>query len=232
MPFFSHYKIQMPDIFPISEWEAFHAFGLNLCPGTSDAAGEFVRALGASAFRLRSADEALASITAGWDAAAGTIAFEAHYAQQRDLFSYFACLQSSVESALYACYIVLAHRHPSAIPWADLKPRKRQLEKELPKKLAQVYPTGSPLQATVIALAVSPQWAEIDAFRNLLIHRALPSRLVEGVIGDGPAFKALVVKYAASWSTPELRADESQLRERAVWIAERLRQIFADGLRL
>jgi hypothetical protein len=61
-----------------------------------------------------------------------------------------------------------------------------------------------------------------------LIHRSLPSRLVEGTVG--PAVPpAIMTKYAASWSSPELRASEAEMRGQLAWIAQQLSLVFDEA---
>jgi hypothetical protein len=64
-----------------------------------------------------------------------------------------------------------------------------------------------------------------------MIHRSLPSRLIEGSMG-GPPPPNEMVKYARSWSNPELRADEPQMEAKIDWLAEHVQRILSAALSL
>jgi hypothetical protein len=231
MVFCNAFQIDTPDTFPLAEWEQFLTYGAAVAAADNVAGGEFVRAMGAVAFRYRAADEALSSMIEDWVAGGRALSFEAMYRQQRDLFEFFSCSLSSIESALYACYIVLTQRHPTVAPWSNVGARRGYFDRTLPGLLRAAFQTGHSLEATISALAASSAWTETTGFRNSLIHRALPSRLVEGSM-DGTPPPLVMVKYAASWSNPELRATDVQMQHRLQWVANQLALIFSQAATL
>jgi hypothetical protein len=224
------FQIELPDAFPLVEWERFLTFGRRSIAAV-DPGGEFNRAMGAVAYRYRAGDEALKSMSADWIACTQQLTFEGMYRQQRDLFEFFSCTLSAIESALYACYIVLTQRHPAAVPWGKLEARRGYFDLYLPKFLKAAGLGTHPLYTCVDALASSAVWKETKQFRNSLLHRSLPSRLIEGAVGAPPPPPSMVT-YAASWSDPQLRATETQMRERLGWAAKELSFICDGGATL
>lgn len=225
MAFCNAFQVALPDSFPLAEWNTLLAYGVLCTTTNNEAGGEFVRAMGAAAYRYRAADEVLSSMISDWHASGKALDFEAQYRQQRDLFAFFSCTVSVIESALYASYIVLTQRHLAAVPWSDVAARRGYFDKSLSTHLARASPSGHPLAPVVTALDSAPEWSEAKGFRNSLLHRALPSRLVEGVAGAGTPPALIMVKYAKSWIDPELRATEPQMQQRLLWVADQLKLI-------
>jgi hypothetical protein len=230
MKFCQAFQIELPHTFPLVEWERFLTFGRQSI-FAADSGSEFNRAMGAVAYRYRAADEALESMSADWIACAQQLTFEYKYRQQRDLFEFFSCTVSLIESALYACYIILTQRHPATTPWADKRSRKGQFDRTLPKFLKAASLGAHPLTACVDALASSTAWNELNGFRNSLLHRSLQSRLAEGVGGASPPPPSMVT-YAETWSDPELRATGTEMRERLEWASKQLSFICDGGATL
>ncbi|MEP7247144.1 MAG: hypothetical protein ABI885_26150 [Gammaproteobacteria bacterium] len=225
MTFCEEFLVELPDTFPYLEWQTFFNVGRPWTQPDNEAAGEFVRAMQASAYRYRTADEAVLSMITVWRDGGQVLSFEAMYRQQRDLFEFFSSTVSSIESALYACYVALTQRHPATAPWGNLNGRKGHFDQGLPRLLNTAYLGTSPLEAVVDALARSADWKEAKEYRNSMIHRALPSRLIEATMG-GPPPPVLMVKYAKSWSTLELRATELQMQGRLGWASSQLKLIY------
>ncbi len=183
-------------------------------------------------YRYKTCREAVDSMITQWNGSGRTLTFDGYYTMQRDLFSFFTCGLSSIESLLYGAYVVASQKHPAALPWNDLKARRRKADPEkISATLMLAFPSGHRLITETTNLTGSQEWKDWNAFRNTMIHRSLPSRMIEASIG-GPPPPNEMVKYAASWSNPELRADESQMEAKLNWLACHVEKIAIAASRL
>jgi hypothetical protein len=216
------------------------AFGKQVTPSSSDASREFINGMGCALYRFRSCGEAIDSMAECWNRCNGLLDLQAHYRMQRDLFSFFSSGVSSIEGLCYACYVLAAHRQPATLDWSDLKERTRSTDPiGLPKKLrnAKSYPSNHQFIAVLDRLAnrqaptpQSQEWQAWNSWRNTMIHRSLYSRLTEGASGK-PA-PPTMLDYVDTWSSPELKADENQMRTKLQWLGERVREISESALQL
>lgn len=219
------FNIEMPDSFPLSAWESFLSSGKLVTDNKQDVGGEFVLAMGCVVYRFKTCSESIDSMIAYWHGSGRTLTFDGYYTMQRDLFSFFTCGLSVIESLLYAIYVVSAQKHPATLPWSDLNARKRKTDPDkIVTTLTKAYPGGHPAITEIMNLTGSQEWKDWNAYRNTLVHRSLPSRLIEASFG-GPPPPNEMVKYAKSWSNPELRADESQMEAKLDWLAGHVEKI-------
>lgn len=219
------FNIEVPNAFPLAAWEAFYNVGKLATDGLPEPQGEFIRAMGCVVYRFKTCREVIDSIIANWNACGRSLSFDTYYTMQRDLFSFFSCGISAVESLFYACYVVAAQKQPTVLDWSNVSHRKRKSDPDkLASTLTSTYPGGHALIAEVTNLTSDQEWKDWNAYRNTMVHRSLPSRLIEGSLG-GPPPPNEMIKYAGSWSNPELRADESQMEAKLNWLAGHLERL-------
>jgi hypothetical protein len=227
MKYCEAFKIEVPDSFPLSAWESFYVSGKLVTDGKEDVGAEFVLAMGCVVYRYKTCKESIDSMIACWHACGKALTFDGYYSMQRDLFSFFTCGLSVIESLAYAIYITATQKNPSALTWGDLKARKQKTDPvEISATLTLAYPGSHPVITEINNLTATPEWKDWKEYRNTMIHRSLPSRLIEGSMG-GPPPPNEMVKYAKSWSHPELRANESQMAVKLDWLAGHVEKIAA-----
>jgi hypothetical protein len=225
MAFCAAFGIDVPDSFPLTAWESFYGVGRLATDGQSEPQGDFIRAMGCVVYRYKTCRESIDSMIAHWNACGHSLTLDAHYTMQRDLFSFLACGLSAVESLFYACYVVATQKHPQVLDWSNQGARKRKADPDkIAATLTAAYPVGHPLINEVNSLTGSQEWKDWNAYRNTMVHRSLPSRLVEASIGGPPPLNEMI-KYANTWSNRELRADESQMEAKLDWLAVQLERI-------
>jgi hypothetical protein len=219
MAFCTVFQFEVPDSFPLVAWEAFYADGRKATDGQSEAQGEFIRAMGCVIYRYNTCKEAVDSMIQYWHVSGKALTFDGYYTMQRDLFSFFTCGLSSIESLLYGIYVVVCQQHSTVLPWSDLKARRKKADPDrILGTLALAYPSGHPVCTEIASLIGSQEWKDWNAYRNTMVHRSLPSRVIAASIG-GPPPPNEMVTYAESWSNPALRADESQMEAKLDWLA-------------
>ena len=228
MTYCKHLFIEIPDCFPLVPWEGLLQRGKLAVSKEDESSGEFSRAMGCVVFRYRSCLEALSRMLEDWHASKGQLSHEGQYAQQRDLFTFFSSGLSAIESNCYACYVIAAKLHPDRLHWEEQKTRRLQTEpRKLPDLLKSVYPRHQ-LCITLESLSKSQEWKVWNDIRNTMIHRSLQSRLVEACGGGTPSLNQMV-KYASSWSNPELRADENEMWCKLSWLSGQIGEICTTG---
>ena len=143
MKFCDAFQFEVPDSFPLSAWEKFLSSGKQETDGKPGVGGEFVLAMGCVAYRYKSCNEAVDSMIASWHESGKNLGFNGYYTMQRDLFAFFTCGLSVVESLIYGIYVVTCQRNPAVLPWSDLNARKRKTDPDnIIATLTKVYPTG------------------------------------------------------------------------------------------
>jgi hypothetical protein len=223
--FCSAFQIELPNSFPLAAWEAFYTVGRQATDGQPEPQGEFLRAMGCTAYRFKTCGEAIDSMIANWKACGHAISLDGHYTMQRDLFSFFSCALSAVESLFYASYVVATQKQPVALDWNDVKARRRKSDPgKITATLGAAYPCAHPLICEINNLTNLQEWRDWNDYRNTMVHRSLSSRLIEATVG-GPCPPNEMIKYASSWSNPELRADESQMEAKLSWLAVHLERV-------
>jgi hypothetical protein len=218
------FNIDVPDSFPLSAWEGFYSVGFAATAFAAEAQPEFIRAVGCITYRYKTCDEAVSSMISDWRRNGGSLTMEGRYTLQRDLFSFFTCGLSAVESLFYAIYVVATLRHPGVLNWSDHGARRTAPDpRKISPTLRRGYSSGHPVITEIDKLLAAQEWNDWNAFRNTMIHRSLQSRAITGSIVPMPPDE--MVKYAESWSNPALVADEAGMQGKLVWLADHLKSI-------
>ena len=230
------FLIDVPDSFPLAAWQVFVDVGRQATSGSNEAWGEFIRAMGCVIYRYKTCKEAIESMIDYWHVCGKSLTSGGFYIIERDLFSFFSCGLSCIESLLYACYVVATQKHPAILNWSDLNARKWQSDpSKLSATLLRSYPNGHTLITEINSLtdkqAGSQEWKDWNGYRNTMIHRSLQTRDIRGS-GGGPPPLNEMVQYAQTWSNPALVANESQMEKKLDWLGKLVEKIStaAQGL--
>jgi hypothetical protein len=124
MTFCAEFRIEVPDSFPLEAWDKFLNFGRQAIAGHNDPGGDYIRAMGCVVYRFRACREAIDSMIAYWHRSGRTLSGEGYYLVERDLFNFFTCGLSVIESLFYGVYMVATQKYPSALDWSNVDDRK------------------------------------------------------------------------------------------------------------
>ncbi len=161
-----YFNIEVPDSFPLSAWEDFYNLGKQATSGVSDAQEEFIRAMGCITYRFRTCYESINSMIGDWQKNGGTLSREGRYTIQRDLFTFFTCSLSSIESLLYAIYVVATQRFPLVLDWSNLTDRKWKTDpNKISSTLKLAYTSSHQIITEIENLFGTQTWKDWNAFR-------------------------------------------------------------------
>lgn len=172
--------IDMPVDFPTAEHNSVHvqlARYRHSNPIDPIVWGEYAGGWNAVVIRFKTSADADVRFTASVTRYARPTS-DQRQAQEEDLFTFFVAGFSSIESFGYACFAVCAMLEPTKFPMApeDLQWIDRKRVKD---KLAAHFPESS-VRSAWEALLSDPKFRQWRTFRNVLAHRAAPTRIIGG----------------------------------------------------
>jgi hypothetical protein len=222
VPFSEVLQLDLPDPFPVTEFEAYHRSARAMLERPSDQRREFNAASNLIGWRLRASIEHAQALTESWRAE-GPRSFEALYVQERHLFEMFVCGVSSLEATCYSAFALLAGMDPTIA--FDQRARKNQ---STPKTLAAVAPDG-PIKDAAQSLSASAEWRIWNGYRNTMAHRTSVPRLITGVGGGGDPPPPMVFEYMQTWSTERLEGNEDEVTLHISWLCRSSKALFVAG---
>ena len=135
------------------------------------------------AVRFRAADEYAASVIHLLTTLPGSPPNEDRYAEERELFGFFANAVAAIESCCFAIY----HVGLMAQPPFFAKPPDEVTLKATATAVANAFP-GTRLAAVLAHLNGDAAWREVKQIRNIFMHQASsPGRTVYVSLGAGAA---------------------------------------------
>jgi hypothetical protein len=221
-------KLDLPDLFPLQEFEQYHFAAREVLPRPSDYRTEFGRASNVTAWRFRACVEHKTTLCASW-AAEGPHSFEALYFQERNLFEMFACGVSTIESVCYACYALLSFVEPS-LPFDEPARRAWTSPGKVVSLLGRTRPQSA-LTAALQEVIASREWRVWRRYRNAMSHRGSVPRIIRGLVGGSPP-PPLIFQFAPTSSTDALEGNEEVLTHHLLWLAASTRKLFVAGAAL
>src|SRR5690348_13389009 len=100
------FDLEVPDSFPLAAWEEFYRTGMKAGEGNGEAQDDFNRAMGCVLFRYKTCDESIKSMGSSWVDCGRVLDSYSNYSLHRDIFTFFICGLSCLESLLYGVYVV------------------------------------------------------------------------------------------------------------------------------
>ena len=177
MPICTQFNVEVADSFPLVAWEAFYNKGMKSTKANGDANWDFNRSMGCLVFRYKTCGESIDSMIGSWQAAGEEFGPPINYAMQRDLFIFFTCGMSAVESLFYSIYVVATQQSPTMLDWNNVNARRWKAKPgKIVETMGRVWPTGHAVITAVQDLTESAEWKSWNDFRNTMVHRSLPSR--------------------------------------------------------
>jgi hypothetical protein len=230
MPFSDILKLELPESFPLLDYERFVTAVRSTVPSGSDARREFNGASNIIGWRFRSAMEDKEAYLSSWRAFSIHASFEELYSRERHLFGMFVSGVSCVEAICYACYAVASAPTLLALPFDEEIRRYRSAPKHLLKVLGTTAP-GSSLESALRSLVSAPEWDVWVSFRNTMTHRSNIPRIIKGV-GGGPPPPAKIMEFSSTWSSPSLDGDEETIESLTLWLTASSSALLAGGASL
>ena len=140
------------------------------------------------------------------------------YGEDKELFEFFFCGLSTVESLTYALHHVGAVVAPNKFQIADARAIK-------PWTTARCYLDAFPNESLTWGLLIligSSEFAEWKDLRNVLAHGEHPGRIITANVGRGGVHardeKSSDRWNLAHWGLPDISVDESLTSSRLVWL--------------
>ncbi len=229
MPFSAVLQLELPELFPLEEFEAYYYVAREVLPQLSEFRSEFNRAANTVGWRFRACLEHKEALCQSW-AAHGPHSFEALYHQERNLFEMFVCGVASIESIVYSAYAVLAYT-TQEFPFDEGARKGRTSPERLANDLdAMALSIG--FRSELRELVDSQEWRIWKQYRNTMAHRSSVPRLIQGVGGGGSPPPPLIFQYAKTWSTEPLEGNEQELDAHIRWLSDAARGLFHAGQNL
>ena len=222
-------QLDIPELFPLAEFEQFWTSAREILPNPSETRKEFNGASNLIAWRFRGCVEYHQAHLESWLRVGVAASFEEQYARERSLFGMFVCGVSTVESVCYACY-ALASGVPTLMLPFDERSRRIATPKRLYEQLEEKS-SGSSLTAALRTILGSDQWTLWNGYRNTMAHRSSVPRIIFGALG-GTLPPAKLLEYAETWSTDALSGDEETFSNMITWLAEATKQLLNGGIAL
>lgn len=229
MPFCEVLKLQMPDTFPLVEYEGYVAAVRSNVEPESDARKEFNGASNLIGWRYRACTEHKEQYLRSWRRYGSNVSFEELYEREKNFFGMFVCGISCIESACYACYAVASYPKLLNLPF-DENIRRKNAPRHLYSKLSQVLP-GHTLTNVLKAGLNSEEWGVLTSYRNTMTHRSNIPRIIFGAVGSAPPPEK-IMQFAETWSTKAMGANEKEFEGLFMWINEFLRNVLRGGTEL
>lgn len=228
MVFSTEHKLDMPDSFPAEAMVAFMAVAreIVLKPVMSDVWPELGGAANLIGWRFRASHEDMTVYVRSWETLGGNVPFEDIYLRERCLFGMFSAGVSCIETTCYALYALASHSRLLGLPFGEDEQR-RCSPARLRDRLQGCTPTPA-LADTLDILVASKEWAVWVDLRNRMTHRTPLPRIVEAAIGTEPPPPS-ALHFAATTSTPAIKADISRLDALFSWLAQSLCALLVDG---
>ncbi len=191
-----------------------HLSALGVDAATVPGFAEYAGGWNALIMRFRAADEYGTSAVQSLTTQPGSPANEERFAQERDLFGFFAQAVSAVESCCFAGYHIgrLANSSEFRLP-----PEKVTVQATA-GAFSSAFPRGS-LDVALASLTASADWKDMTHLRNRLIHRESPGRTV--FLGSGPGYSAPPGEWTGLGITLEARLVETPRH----WLAQEIEEL-------
>jgi hypothetical protein len=170
------------------------------------------------AYRFRAAAEYCVEHQRSLEAPGGSapVAGE-EFVQERALFGFFCSALASLESFAFAVHCLAAHYEPAAF-LLDEKHLRQATPEPVSRRLAAQWP-NAPIGSALSSLKDDPEFVRLSKIRNVLSHRAVPSRLI--MAGGG--------SIEASWQLGAHGAGDEALGPqgaRLTWLTARTTELW------
>lgn len=229
MPFCEITQLELPEPFPVSDFQKFVVAAKTLLPAGQPVPPirrEFLGASNLVAWRFRACVESHRAFLDSWRKFGAAIPHEEVYARQQWLFILFVSGVSAIESLCYACYAMCA-----AIPSLDMSfgeaDRKGVSLRNAYKAIKKRSP-NLPLALCMEDVFTSEEWELWMSYRNTMTHRSSVLPEIRGAHG-APLPPASILAYGKTWSTTELRGDESAYLELIDWLGRTVSRMLVNA---
>jgi len=168
--------VPMPGDFPLDEYNSVHKQLKGARLRSKKKRSEFSRAWNAVAYRYKAMTEHDSRFRSQLKRFGASPPPIKRYRQENELFGFFICGQSILESISYASFCLGSNLIPSHFPMNTQKDlRKITLQHTMSKFESSPY-SSEEITNQLVQLAGSRAWKNWSKIRNILIHRQQPSR--------------------------------------------------------
>lgn len=223
-------QLEMPQSFPLAEYEAFVNAVRRVTNAYSDARKEFNGASNLIGWRFRACCESKYAYLDSWQKIGANAPFEELYSREKAFFGMFVCGVSAIESACYACYALASDFSVLNLPFGENIRRNNTSPWNLLERLRKVQP-GHELTKTMESGLVSAEWEVYRSYRNTMTHRSNIPRITYGAVGSMPPPEK-IMQFADTWSTKGMHAGEEEFDRLFEWLALFLKDILRGGVAL
>jgi len=227
MAFSDVLQLDMPDLFPLAEFESFWNSARQVLPHPTEERSEFNGASNLIGWRFRNCIEYHEDFLRSWSEFGVGASFEQQYTRERALFGMFLSGVSAIESICYACFAIGAELDGLRFPF-DERSRKGVTPTGLRKHLEKARPSAS-LTTSLVQVLDSQEWELWNDYRNTMAHRSSVPRIIYAIGGPGTLPPAKILEYARTWSTDALSGDENTLFMLVSWLAEAAKTLLKAG---
>ena len=190
-------QLDIPELFPLAEFEEFWTSAREILPNPSETRKEFNGASNLIAWRFRGCVEYHQAYLESWLRVGVAASFEEQYARERSLL---ACLFAGFprRREQFATRAMLLHLEflTLMLPF-DERSRRIATPKRLYEQLEEKS-SGSSLTAALRTILGSDQWTLWNGYRNTMAHRSSVPRIIFGALG-GTLPPAKLLEYAETW---------------------------------
>ena len=227
MAFSKVLQLDMPDEFPLVEFEAFVEAVRAVVKPKSVAQSEFGGASNLIGWRFRASVEYRELYLDSWRSRGANVSFEELYTRERHFFGMFVSGVSTLESIAYACFAAASHPNVLGLTFNEKIRRHGSGPKHLLTVLAGC-PRGDELTRVLTSMLASDEWRIWTGYRNTMAHRSNIHRIVYASVGSALP-PARIMQYAGSWSHDPLDGDEGAFVALSSWLARTCRDLLSAG---
>jgi hypothetical protein len=227
MAFSEVLQLQLPDEFPLVEFEAFVGAVRTVTDSKSEARREFGGASNLIGWRFRACVQYRELYLGSWRQRGAAVGFEELFARERDFFGMFVCGVSTIESIVYACYAVASDPNVLGLAFDERIRRSRSGPRHL-KEALDGKPRAQELLGVLDVMLLSPEWRIWTSYRNTMTHRSNIHRIIYAALGS-PLPPARIMQFAGSWSHDPMDGDERAFLALAEWLARTCRDLLNAG---
>jgi hypothetical protein len=230
MKFSEVLKLDMPDEFPLVEFEAFVNAVRTVAGPKSEARGEFGGASNLIGWRFRASVEYREMYLDSWRQHGAAVGFEELYARERNFFGMFVSGVSTIECIAYACYATASDPSVLGLPFDERIRRSRSGPRHLLHALEGKSRAAELVHALTVMLA-SAEWRIWTNYRNTMAHRSNIHRIIYAAVGSALP-PSRIMQFAGNWSHDPMDGDEAAFLALAAWLARTCQDLLKSGQQL
>jgi len=210
--------IVMPADFPVAPYHAIHARITTTIPTNHIAWPHYAGGWNALAYRFRACADHATAFTQSMKRAGKVPPPNERYVQERELFGFFVTGVAAIDSLCYSLFAIGAMLNLKEFTLSEPRQLKAITPRKTTEQFAHVFPTEV-ITTTLADLLHDAQYAEWWTIRNILAHRAAPSRHVTQSLPPQPFDEHVL------WIEGTIPLDPATTSTRRAWLATTVHQL-------